>query len=210
MNTDSEIIRSSFGDSGHFADIFERHAANVEAFIASRVGPGAKDDILSETFLVAFRRREKFDLSSESARPWLLGIATRIIRRHRAVEAANWRSYVAVSGSAESAGTVEMDASANRMDAAARVRELGPRIAALSARERETLFLYAWGDLTYEQVAEALRVPVGTVRSRLNRIRQRLLAQPIKASVAIAMTNATTNARYSRKETTNGRLEQRA
>lgn len=210
MNTDSEIIRSSLDDPGRFADIFERHATNVEAFIASRIGPGSKDDVLSETFLVGFRRRAKFDLSSDSARPWLLGIATRIIRRHRAIEAANWRSFVAASGSAETAGSTEMDASSNRMDAAARVRELGPRIAALSARERETLFLYAWGDLTYEQVAEALRVPVGTVRSRLNRIRQRLLAPPIKASVAVAMTDATTTARYSRKETTNGHLEQRA
>ena len=56
---------------------------------------------------------------------------------------------------------------------------LAPRIAALAARDRDTLLLYAWGDLTYEQVADAQGIPVGTVRSRLNRVRRKLSAADI-------------------------------
>ena len=68
----------------------------------------------------------------------------------------------------------DLEGTIARLDAEISTRELAPRIAALSAKERDTLLLYAWGDLTYEEVAVALGVPVGTVRSRMNRIRTRL------------------------------------
>lgn len=186
VSTDGEIIRASLDAPPRFGEIFERHATSVEGFVASRVGREAKDDVLSETFLVAFRRRAKFDESASSARPWLLGIATRLIRRHRAVEAANWRSFIAASGAGERGSEFDVDIATNRLDAAARLRELAPRIAALSAREREMLFLYAWGDLTYEEIASALGVPIGTVRSRLSRVRQRLSTAPIPATTPAA------------------------
>lgn len=72
-----------------------------------------------------------------------------------------------------------------RADASAAVRALAPRIAALSSRDRETLLLYAWGDLTYEEIAVALGVPVGTVRSRLNRVRRKLAPPGSHASVRL-------------------------
>jgi RNA polymerase sigma-70 factor (ECF subfamily) len=65
-------------------------------------------------------------------------------------------------------------AAADRVDAAATLRELAPALTSLSARDRETLQLYAWSDLTYEELAVVLGIPVGTVRSRLNRVRRRL------------------------------------
>jgi len=76
VSTDSEIIRRSLDDAGAFSEIFERHVRPVGGYIRRRIGADAVDDVLSETFLVAFRRRSAFDLRSESARPWLLGIAT--------------------------------------------------------------------------------------------------------------------------------------
>lgn len=132
------------------------------------------DDVLSETFLIAFRRRTSFDRRYDSARPWLLGIATRVIKRHRASEAAQWKAFDRASVVEDRfAGSHDREAD-ERLDASAAVRALGPRIAALSSKDRDTLLLYAWGDLTYEQIAEALHVPVGTVRSRLNRVRRKL------------------------------------
>lgn len=173
MSTDSEIIRRSLGRPEAFAELFDRHARAVNAFAAYRVGSDDAEDVLSETFLVAFRRRTDFDLSKESAAPWLLGIASRLIRRHRAVEARQWRSFAAAVGQ-NVASLGGLDDAMRRVDAEREVRALRERIAALATKDRETLLLYAWQGLSYEDIAEALGVPVGTVRSRLNRVRKRL------------------------------------
>ncbi|QNA92911.1 MULTISPECIES: RNA polymerase sigma factor [unclassified Microbacterium] len=173
MSTDSEIIERSIDDPGTFSEIFERHVRPVGGYIRRRIGSDAVDDVLSETFLVAFRRRAAFDRSWASARPWLLGIATRVVKNHRAAEARQWRAFEA-SSSADVVAEPPQTASEARMDADAALRALAPRIAALAARDRDTLLLHAWGDLTYEQIADALGVPVGTVRSRLNRVRRQL------------------------------------
>lgn len=173
MSTDSEIIARSVGDPGAFSEIFERHARAVGSFAARRVGDAA-DDVLSETFLVAFRRRASFDTAWESSLPWLLGIASKLVHRHRAAEARQWRSFQSAAARGDLAAEPESEGAGDRIDAEAMVKALGGRIAALSARDRDTLLLYAWGDLSYEEIAIAQRVPIGTVRSRLNRVRRRL------------------------------------
>lgn len=173
MSTDSEIIRRSLVRPEAFAELFDRHARAVNAFAAYRIGSDDAEDVLSETFLVAFRRRTDFDLSKESAAPWLLGIASRLIRRHRAVEARHWRSFAAAVGQ-NVASLGGLDDAMRRVDAEREVRALRERIAALAPKDRETLLLYAWQGMSYEDIAEALGVPVGTVRSRLNRVRKRL------------------------------------
>ena len=174
MSTDSEIIQRSLEEPGVFSGIFERHVRPVGGYIRRRVGADAVDDVLSETFLVAFRRRASFDLGAESARPWLLGIATTVVKSHRAAEARQWRAFEASASAEEVAEETPQVASDSRIDADAALRALTPRIAALAAKDRDTLLLHAWGDLTYEQIASALGVPVGTVRSRLNRVRRKL------------------------------------
>lgn len=174
VSTDSEIIRRSLDNPSVFAELFERHARVVGAFAARRVGSNAAEDVLSETMLVAFRRRRDFDTGWDSAKPWLLGIASRLIKKHHAQEAAQWRSFEAFVFRGDHVTDGAIDTAGERADAASAVRALAPRIAALAAQDRETLLLYAWGDLTYEEIAVALRVPVGTVRSRLNRVRRKL------------------------------------
>ncbi|MFK4788303.1 RNA polymerase sigma factor [Microbacterium sp. ZW T5_56] len=170
MNTDSEILSRSQDEPGAFAELFERHAVAIGGYARRRVGADAVDDVLSETFLIAFRRRSTFDGEATSARPWLLGIATRVIHRLRRIEARQWRAGF---GEAETVSSHESRADA-QLDAESALRRLAPRIAALSQRERDVLFLYAWEELTYEQIASALSIPVGTVRSRLSRVRQKL------------------------------------
>lgn len=174
MSTDSEIIRRSIEEPEAFSEIFERHVKPVGGYIRRRVGQGAVDDVLSETFLVAFRRRASFDVRWESARPWLLGIATKLVKTHRADEARQWRAFEVASAADAVLPEPQHSAADARLDADAALRALAPRIAALSSRDRDTLLLHAWGDLTYEQIADALGVPVGTVRSRLNRVRRKL------------------------------------
>ena len=185
MSTDSEIIRRSREAPSAFAELFERHARVIGAFAARRVGSHVAEDVLSETMLVAFRRRHDFDTTWESARPWLLGIASRVIKKHRSDEARQWRSFEASASRGEHVSDGAIDAAGERTDASAAVRALAPRIAALAARDRETLLLYAWGDLTYEEIAVALGVPVGTVRSRLNRVRRKLAPPGAHTSVRL-------------------------
>lgn len=185
MSTDSEIIRRSLAAPSAFAELFERHARVIGAFAARRVGSHAAEDVLSETMLVAFRKRSDFDVAWESAKPWLLGIASRVIKKHRADEARQWRSFEASASRGEHTCDGATDAADDRADASAAVRALAPRIAALAARDRDTLLLYAWGDLTYEEVAVALSVPVGTVRSRLNRVRRKLAPPGSHASARL-------------------------
>ncbi|MBO9625568.1 MAG: sigma-70 family RNA polymerase sigma factor [Microbacterium sp.] len=174
MSTDSEIIQRSLGEPRAFAELFDRHAGALGGYAARRLGPHVGEDILSETFLVAFAKRSSFDTSWESALPWLYGIASRLVRKHRAKEARHLRSASESAVRGEHTSPDGIDAANLRLDAQKSARSIAPQIASLSAKDRDTLLLYAWGDLTYEEVAAALGVPVGTVRSRMNRIRARL------------------------------------
>lgn len=179
MTTDSEIIRASLAHPPRFGELFERHARVIGDYAARRVGISEAEDVLSETFLVAFRRRGSFDQTWDTARPWLFGIASRLIKRHRGDEAAMWRTLIAATRDANSVDDGAIESAGDRMDASLSIRALTPRIAALSRADRDTLLLHAWGDLTYEEIGQALSIPVGTVRSRLNRVRRRLRADAV-------------------------------
>lgn len=174
MSTDSEIIQRSLGQPRAFAELFDRHARTLGGYAARRLGADAAEDILSETFLVAFAKRKTFDASWDSALPWLYGIASRLIRKHRSREAKHLRSTIESAGREDRVSAGQFEAANARLDAELSARALAPLIASLSVKDRDTLLLYAWGDLTYEEVAAALGIPVGTVRSRMNSIRRRL------------------------------------
>ena len=167
VTSDNEIIRRSWDNPAVFAEMYDRHATTVYRYAARRAGVDTADDIMAETFLVAFERRNRFDSAFESALPWLLGIATVLIRKNRGAEARFLRAMVA---SGPPATVVENHD--DRLDATLAIRDMAGAIRRLPARDRDALLLYAWGDLDYEGVALALNIPVGTVRSRLNRARR--------------------------------------
>ena len=168
MTSDSEIVRRSWDHPAIFAEVYDRHASTVYRYAARRVGTEAADDIMGETFLVAFERRTRYDPFYDSALPWLLGIATILIRKHRGAEARFLRASAAAAETTETA----VDDRDERIDALRAVGALAATIRRMPARDRDALLLYAWGDLDYEGVALALGVPVGTIRSRLNRARR--------------------------------------
>lgn len=174
VSTDSEIIARSVHRPSVFSEIFERHARAIGGYARRRVGVDAADDVLSETFLVAFRRRSTFDQRWESARPWLLGIATHVIKQHRAAETTQWRAIAYAASVRDHLVASHAEDIDDRMDASSALHDLVPQIARLSAKDRDTLLLYSWGELTYEQVAGVMGIPIGTVRSRLNRVRRKL------------------------------------
>ena len=168
MSTDGEIIRRSHTAPAAFAELYDRHAATIHRYAARRI-PAAADDIMSETFLVAFEKRGSFDDGREDALPWLYGISTVLLDKHRRQEARAWRGLVA---DAATPVTSTADRTDQRLDALRAIGKLASALRRMKPRDRDALLLYAWGDLDYAEVAEALGVPVGTVRSRLNRARR--------------------------------------
>ncbi len=172
VSADNEVIERSAGEPAAFALLYDRHAPTIHRYAARRLGEHQADDVMSETFLVAFERRAGYDLSVPDARPWLLGIATRVMRKHARLEARAWKGMVAQLAAELSPDLIEQAGA--RIDAARAMRRLASALRQLSPGDRDTLLLYAWGDLDYAGVAAALGVPVGTVRSRLNRARRLL------------------------------------
>lgn len=173
MSTDRDIIARSLEHPAAFAELYDRHAPRLHRFVARRIGPNAADDLMSETFLVAFERRGRFDGSRDEAMPWLYGIANTLLKKHARLEARAWRGLAAAHAATEPR-IDETDAVGDRIDAEAALGRLGRSISRMPRGERDALLLYALGDLDYAGVAQALQVPIGTVRSRLNRARQRL------------------------------------
>jgi RNA polymerase sigma factor (sigma-70 family) len=169
--SDAEVIGRSLDQPEAFGLIYDRHAPTVLRFLGRRVGAEAAEGLLGDLFRIAFERRRTFDTSRASALPWLYGIGSNLLLKHRRGEARRLRANARMAADSES--TVRR-ASAGALDA----RLLFPRVAdaieALPDGEREALLLFAWEDLSYQGVAEALELPIGTVRSRLNRARTQL------------------------------------
>ncbi|GAA4107056.1 RNA polymerase sigma factor [Actinomadura miaoliensis] len=170
--TDAVLLEQSLRLPERFAELFDRHGDEIHGYVSRRLGPEKAEDVVAETFLTAFRKRATYDLSRCDARPWLYGIATRALREHRRAEA---RRNRALARSAPQGATESFD---ERSAARVTAQALQPRLAAaltrLSAADRDLLLLIAWAELTYDEAAQALGVPVGTVRSRLHRIRKKI------------------------------------
>ncbi|MGY1832723.1 RNA polymerase sigma factor [Geodermatophilus sp. SYSU D01180] len=172
LPTDAEVLAGSLAEPELFATLFDRHAAAVHRYLGRRVGELA-DDLLSETFLVAFRRRADYRPERLDVRPWLIGIATNLV--HGAARAER-RRYRALARAAAEPDARPDDDPHDRLDAQALRGPLAAALAGLKAPDRDVLLLVAWGDLSYEEVAAVLDVPVGTVRSRLHRARRQTRA----------------------------------
>ena len=157
----------------YFGALFDRHARVLFRYLVRRIGPDEADSLLGEVFRIAFEKRSTYDCARTNARPWLYGIATNLVAKHRRSEARRMQAtarLVAQSASASDAG--------DRVAAALDAADLWPRVAEavtdLPEGERDALLLFAWEELGYDEIAAALDMPVGTVRSRLNRARMRI------------------------------------
>jgi RNA polymerase sigma-70 factor, ECF subfamily len=169
---DAAIIQLSRDDPEHFTALFKRHAPYIQRYVVRRVGQDAADDIVAETFLLAFRQRDSYDPARADARPWLYGIATNLIGRHRRAEIRLYRALARTG--ADPVTESFTDRIDDRVSASMASRRLATTLARLSDELRDTLLLVAWGDLSYDETATALGIPIGTVRSRMSRVRSTL------------------------------------
>lgn len=166
--------RARSGDAEAFGDLYERHARTIQSYCLWRTADlQLAEDATATVFLEAWRKRQRLTLSTDSAAPLLLGIANNVVRRQ-------WRSqrrYRHTLERVQNVGQIPADLETEaiaRLDAIRQVRDGGEAIRQLPRREREVLALLAWSDLSYSEIAEALGLPIGTVRSRIARARTRL------------------------------------
>lgn len=169
--SDGELIAVSRRDPQRFGLVFERHHADIHAYLRRRLGPEEADDLAAETFVRAFRARHRYDPERPSAKPWLFGIATNILRRHWRRERRQLRAYARTGIDPVISASDEIE---DRVDASDAGPTLAGALASLPRGEREVLLLRAWAGLTDSEIAEVLGIRLGTVHSRLSRARRRM------------------------------------
>jgi RNA polymerase sigma-70 factor (ECF subfamily) len=172
-STDSDNIAASLVDPQRFAAVVDRHFAEIFRYLARRVGRDNAEDLGAETFIVAFGARKRYDPSRANALPWLYGIATNLIRRHRRTEVRMLTAY-ATAASQLSLDDDRSEGLVARLDHAASLARVASAFADLDPDQREALYLVAIVGLGYAQASEALDIPVGTVHSRVARARTNL------------------------------------
>jgi RNA polymerase sigma-70 factor (ECF subfamily) len=170
-STDAEAVAASLDDPSRFALLFDRHYAPLRRYLVQRIGEDVANDLAAQVFVTAFEVRTRYDLSRPDARPWLFGIATNLLRHHVRDERARLEAYA--RRAAEDARLPEDRPDLeSRLDARAALPRLIDALSSLPQGDRDSLLLFAWADLSYAEIALALSIPVGTVRSRLNRARR--------------------------------------
>jgi len=171
---DAALMRASRDDPESFGKVFDRHFATVYRFCGRRVGTDLAEDLAGDTFRRAFEARHSYDLSQPNALPWLFRIALNLVRDTIRARTAEDRAYARLRALAWTGSVSEEYETAERAEARADLTLLARLLVAESREDVETLFLHVWDGLSYADVATATGRPVGTVRSRLSRLRYRL------------------------------------
>jgi RNA polymerase sigma-70 factor, ECF subfamily len=170
-DTDGDVIRRSRRDPQVFEVIFERHYEAVRIYAQRRLGNIDGEEIAASTFELAFAQRDRFDDATySSARPWLIGVANNLVRHHVRRQEVQRRSRpISIA-----LDPTETEPNLDGVEALETRPMLRAALESLSPEDRETFLLVVLADLSYQEVAEVLGVPVGTVRSRIHRARRRL------------------------------------
>jgi RNA polymerase sigma-70 factor (ECF subfamily) len=164
-------------DREAFALLFERYADSVYNYCFRRSADwAAAEDMVSSVFVETWRRRTDLEITSESDRllPWLLGVATNLLRDRNRSAARLARALLRERNRSRTYEPDFADNAVGRVADEQRMLAIHASIRELPQVEQEALALYAWAGLTYDEMAVALDIPVGTVRSRLSRARNRL------------------------------------
>ncbi|GAA4676754.1 RNA polymerase sigma factor [Phytohabitans rumicis] len=162
-------------DPTDLAGMFDRYARELLRYCTRRVGEQAAEDVVAETFLVAYEQRHRYDTGRGEMLPWLYGIATNLLRRHRRTEIRALRALARGDGGSSTVDGPGQRA-ADRVDAERTVARLSAVLAKLPRRQRDVLLLYAVAELEYAEIAAALEIPLGSVQSALHRARAKVRA----------------------------------
>lgn len=160
------------GDATALGDLFDRHADRIYNHCFRATGDWTDaEDATASVFLEVWRNRERVP-DQGSALPWLFGIATNVCRNLTRKRRRGLRALSLLPEPLPEPDHAEDVA--DRLATEERMRRVLAAVDGLPQREREVLALVVWSGLGYDEAAQALGVPVGTVRSRLSRARGRL------------------------------------
>jgi len=151
---------------------FEENHDPIFAFLRRRVGESDAADLTAETFLVALREFDRFDSKQGTIRSWLFGIASNLMRKKARKEQRELRAFARTG--IDPLTVDPMVTVDQRVDAEAVKPQLARGLASLSEEDREAILLFCWADLSYTEIAQALDIPLGTVKSRVARARRKL------------------------------------
>ena len=165
--SDAELMQRSGAEPALFAGLYERHQLAVRRYVMRRVGEWDADDLAAEVFARAFRSRGRYRAEYSSALPWLMGVANNVIADHRRIERRRLATLERLAR--EDRERVESRDAGLALEVVRALRGLPPT-------HRDTLLLMVWGELSRDEVAVALGLPIGTVNSRLARARKQLAA----------------------------------
>lgn len=177
----SQTVETSWapllGDE-QFEELFRNVADRLFSYVARRVGPDVGEEIVAQVFAEAWNSRGRFQAERGDPAGWLFGIASNLLRRHYQRETRRLRAYDRAASEARGQA-IEPDWSGDVVDRLAATdehRAVSEALARLGDVDRDVLLLHAWADLSHAQIADALDVEIGTVKSRLSRARARLAA----------------------------------
>jgi RNA polymerase sigma-70 factor (ECF subfamily) len=173
MSDNSDAVRA-------FDALFAAHSSDVLGYVVRRAPLASAEDVLAETFLVAWRRADRVP---DDALPWLLGVARRVLANQRRgdlrSDALTSRLRAALTGP-----TIPWEAPTTLSP------ELAGALASLSEREREALLLTAWDGLDADRAARAAGCSATAFRVRLHRARKRVAAHLGSSALSPAFTRA--------------------
>jgi RNA polymerase sigma factor (sigma-70 family) len=172
---DAALISASIDRPELFAELFDRYFLAVFRYLARRAGSEDAADLSGETFCVAFERRHRYDLERGDALPWLYGIAHNVLRAHRRRGERCNRAYERWASEAQHVVAEDpASAAAMSVDSARELVIVNRALGDAPPESVEALRLLVWEELSYEEIAVVLAIPLGTVRSRISRLRDRL------------------------------------
>jgi RNA polymerase sigma-70 factor (ECF subfamily) len=173
VDDDAVVVRASLDNPAHFGVLFDRHHRTIWAFLARVAGPETADELAADVFLTAFERRHRYDPDRGQVRSWLYGIASNVLRSRQRSEGRARRAFLQAAN-IRAVATDQFVTVDEADELARRSQRVRAAMADLNRDQRELLALYAWEKLSYQDIADALDLPIGTVRSRLSRARARL------------------------------------
>lgn len=173
MSTTSEPTDRQLWASDSFGALFDRHARAVYNHCFRLTASWtAAEDLTQNTFLLAWRKRSRVVLQHDSALPWLLAVATNVVRDER--RSTRRRLRLVDRAPAESPAADHADDVAARVDDERRMAEVLAAVRTLPRAEREALALCVWSQVSYADAAAVFGITEGSVRARVSKARTRL------------------------------------
>ena len=170
--------RACAGEPEAFAALYDRYCDRVYSYCFRSSGSWASaQDLASVVWLETWRTRRRATIEDDaSLAPWLFGVAHNVVRNSARTQRRHQAALRRLPNPLDSPD--HADEVASRLDDERRMALVLAAVDQLPDHERDVLTLVAWADLNQAEVAVALGISVGTVKSRLSRARERLRQMP--------------------------------